>query len=151
MPWILFWMQSPWDENITVEDWGQYLDALSWEFILWVVVFVLLICAIYFFSVRRLVFADLQRPFRPMRWLWLSLVPGIIVGVRAALLFDSFDGLSGKFGAIPSGISTGLMAVFLTLVFAWLSFLVKGVTPEMFEARPYGLINWIRRKFKGKN
>jgi hypothetical protein len=143
MHWLFFWMQGPFDNDITEEDWGLYLDALSWEFLLFVVIFVALICGVYVYFTRRLTFDHLLKPFWPMRFLWLAVLPGIIVGVRAMMLFDSIEGLSGKGGAIPAAISSGFFAMIVTALAGWLSFLLPRVTPAMFQLRP---IAWFVRK-----
>jgi hypothetical protein len=140
MCWLFFWMQGPFDNDITEDDWCLYLESLSWEFLFFVVVFVAIICGLYTYFTRRLTFEDLLRPFWPTRFLWIALVPGIIIGIRAMMLFDSMENLSGKGGAIAAAISSGFFAVVVTALVAWLSFLLPGVTPPMFKLRP---IKWL--------
>jgi uncharacterized membrane protein YhaH (DUF805 family) len=150
MHWLLFWMLNPGDNRITDEDWSQYLDALVWEYLLWVVASVFVICILYMICTRRLKFADLRRPFWPMWLLVLAVVPGTAVGLRASVLFDTFDGLNGKQGAVSSGISSAFWTTGIVLGLTWVGFAFgPRVTPPMFKFKPRAWYIAIRKKLKG--
>src|ERR1700733_2357 len=119
MHWLFIWMQNPPDTDIPEEDWLRYLNALSLELLFIVLISAVLICGLYFYFSRRLTFNDLLRSFWPLRLLWLAIIPGIIVGIRALMLFDSFENLSEKTGAVSSAISSGLLAAILTIPVSW--------------------------------
>jgi len=147
---LLFWMPHSFDPSVQDEDWAQYAEALSGEFILIFVLSVLTICGLYVYFTRRMTFEDISRPFWPMRLLWIALVPAVWIGVRAWLLFDTFDFLSGKTGALQSGITATAMGILIFMFTSWLIFQIPQVTPPMFRDRPRALIyRWIAR-LKGK-
>ncbi len=144
MPWIFFWMPTPWDNEIAQSDWDMYLAELSWEFVLYVLISVALICGLYAFCARRLKKKEnLLRPFWPMRLLWVSVLPGVAVGLRAMALFESTQDIADKGGEVATSISSGLFAVAVTVLLAWLSFLFPRVTPAAFALRPRA---WFLRK-----
>ncbi len=141
MPWLLFWMQTPFGE-VSDEDWNQYLSAFSWEFLVIALVFVALICGTYAYCTRRLTFDHLLRRFWPVRLLWIAIIAGLVIGIRAYRVFDSFENLSGKEGGIPAALSSGFWSTVIVVILSWFTFLLPGVTPAMFRYRP---VKWIVR------
>ena len=145
MWWLMVWMLDP-PAGVRDIDWEDYLDDLSMGFALGVVATVVLICLLYWYSARKLTFDDLQKPYWPMRFLWLSVLPGIALGIWAPILFDSYDALSGKEGAPYAAISTAFISVLLTALVALIVVISDRITPEMFKGRPWAAFTRIFRR-----
>lgn len=142
---LLFWMGPP--GPIDYVTWNGFRDMVAG----WVVGLLLLttaaIVGLYMWSVRRKKIHtpdDLFKPYTPMRWLWLALVPVVVVFIVYAVEYRKL--FSGARVSYMSGaVAVGLWAGFLTFLLAYLLMLIPQITPDKFRYRPL----WLFYRKKG--
>jgi hypothetical protein len=147
VPFMFFWMLSPFDPSVTQTDWDNYLNYMAWTTILIMLIGVGSIVGMYAHSARRRKIHtpdDLFRPYRCMWWLLLSVPAGLGAAVLALVKFSVFCGEDAA-GVAPAAISIGLETAFLCFVIGYLLILTPGVTPPVFKYRPRGWLFGPRR------
>ena len=130
---ILFWVTKP-DGNIADDLWGDYHDLIAVVTLVCIVVFAGIIWALYRDAANRLLIrraADPFGPYTPLYWLFVSMVPGLLVAGVAWYLYDSrFPGMNSFTGGAAV---IGVYCFALTLVLAYAAILVA--TPVKFKYR----------------
>lgn len=129
------------DPEIPYERWAQFSDRVgAWALCLFLVgaAAVVLLYAVHARRLRVRRPADLFRPFSPLRWLWLALVPGAASGLLLAGEYVSqFPGAASPLGG---ALRVGLAVTAATLLCAYGAACLPGVTPAKFRYRPFGAL-----------
>jgi heme/copper-type cytochrome/quinol oxidase subunit 2 len=137
---VFFWMQNPPDPAIVSGAWSDYLDLLALVSIVAVAVTAIVTVLAYrLHASRRKVHRpnDLFEPYTPMRWLLLTVIPAIVVGVLAAVKYEPM--LKSTLGEAGAVLQTALLTGSLCVAFAYLFMLMPRITPIRFRYRPWWL------------
>lgn len=127
------------DPEIPYERWAQFADRLGAFALLLFLCGTLAIVLLYAVHAHRLRVrrpGDLFLPYAPLRWLWLSLVPGAAAGLLLSLEYVAqFPGRASPLGgALRASAFVSLATLLLSYTVACL----PGVTPARFRYRPFG-------------
>jgi hypothetical protein len=129
------------DPEIPYERWVQFADgALGWALLLFCVGAFTVVLA-YAVHARRLRVrrpSDVFRPYAPLRWLWLALVPGAASGLLMASEYVAqFPGAASP---LPAALRIGAAVSLATLLVSYGVACLPGVTPARFRYRPFGAL-----------
>lgn len=139
---LLFWMINPPHPEMEVETWGPFRASMAGWLAVSVAVTIGAIAVLYYLHSRRLKVhspKDLFGPYMPLRWLWLVLVPCVV-------LFMAYrHGYLVSFPDAPTsymGRAVGLAAwgVLLAFVFSVLVMAFPRMTPAKFRYRPLAVV-----------
>ena len=130
---ILFWLNKP-DGNLPDDRWTDYTDLMGVVCLACVVVFAVIIWAMYRSATNNLLIRRAPDPFAaytPLYWLVLSVVPGIIVAGVAWYLYDQRFPDANSFAG--GSAVMGMYCFALTLVLGYAAMLAA--TPVKFKYR----------------
>lgn len=139
---LLFWMINPPHPEMEMETWGPFRASMSGWLVASVLVAVAAIGVLYYLHSRRLKIhapRDLFGAYTPLRWLWLVLLPGL-------MLFMAYrHGYVVSFPDAPTSFMGGAvgLAAWGTLLALILSILVMAfprMTPAKFRYRPLAVV-----------
>lgn len=130
---ILFWLNKP-DGNLADDLWTEYTDLMGIVCVACVVVFAVMIWAMYRHSTNNLLIRrapDPFGPYTPLYWLLLAIVPCVIVAGVAWYLYDQrFQGANSFAGG---SAVMGVYCLVLTLLLGYAAILAA--TPLKFKYR----------------
>ncbi len=133
-----FWISRPPDPTMSFDLWrGFRAEAFGW-LVGSVVVGAAVIVGLYMWQSRKLTVRSPQDPFArfvPMRWLWLSALPGILLGAIYAVRYAAVFPLAA-ISSVGGAVSAALLSAILTFAIAQISMWVPGVTPRKFLYHP---------------
>lgn len=149
---LLWWVGQPPDPNIPLLLWrGFRVDLLGWVLLSSVVTAVATV-AIYAVRSRRLTVRsalDPFRPFTPLGWLSLAVVPSLVVFAIYWVQYDKlFESISRAPIVSPVGGATftAIVVLLLTLALASVGTWLPGVTPRKFHYHPRWPMRLLRRR-----
>ena len=144
---LLFWMDNPPDPDIEFLRWQAFREVMA-NWVLGAVLVataIILLCYFIHASRRKIRSAsDLFAAYTPMYWLWLAVLPGIVVFLIYWLDYSKIFHDS-PISYMSGAVVVSLWTTFLTLVVSYLLMLMPGVTPAKFRYRPY----WLLYRSKG--
>lgn len=148
---VLFWLAEQPDPDgarMAYSAWTAFVDSIAGWLLTAVAITVATILVAYIVHARRRRVHtpnDLFTSFTPMKWLFLSVVPALIVGYRFDTLFTTTFPLT-VFSPTLSALEVGVWTGFLTFVLGHLCILLPGVTPSRYRYRPL----WFVMRFVGR-
>lgn len=133
-----FWISRPPDPTMSFDLWrGFRAEVFGWV-VGSVLVGAALIVLLYMWQSRKLTVRSPGDPFTrfvPMRWLWLSVLPGIVSGIVYAVRYAAvFPGAA--ISSVGGVVSAALISAIITFVLAQISMWLPGVTPRKFLYHP---------------
>lgn len=144
---LLFWMINPPHPEMEVEAWGPFRASMAGWLVLMVLLVVGMIGVLYYVSSRRLkihIPADVFRPYTPLKWLWLTLVSGVVLFlVYRHNYLVSFPDAPASFMGRAVGLA--LWGMFLTFLLSVLVMASPRMTPAKFRYRPFAIVYRRRR------
>jgi|ERR1039458_3091752 uncharacterized BrkB/YihY/UPF0761 family membrane protein len=145
---ILFWLSTQPDPNISGDLWTDFQNDFALYLLFGAALTIVATAGLYHHSARKKLIRAAGDPFgkyTPMRWLWLALVPALVVSFLGWWQFhkrfpDAEVGFEG--GAALVGLCCGALA----LLISFLLMLAPGITPPKFKYRPVGAFIAPRRQ-----
>ena len=133
-----FWVSRPPDPTMSFDLWrGFRTEVFGW--LVGSIVFgSVLIVGLYMWQSRKLTVRSPQDPFArfvPMRWLWLSSLPGILIGAIYAVRYTAVFP-SAAISSVGGAVSAALLSALITFAIAQISMWIPGVTPRKFLYHP---------------
>lgn len=139
---LLFWMINPPHPEMDVVTWGSFRASMAGWLMAAVLAAVGVIGVLYHFhSLRLKVHAprDVFGPYKPLRWLWLVLVPAVIlfIAYRHGYLVSFPDAPTSYMGRAGALAAWGTL---LVLVVSVLGMAFPRMTPAKFRYRPLAVV-----------
>ena len=146
---ILFFLDS-FDDQVPLDNWQRFVDAMGTMVVVTVVLSVVAIALVYNWAAFRkkvVTPGDLFAPYKPMYWLLLCAVAGLIAAVISAMQYEPILGTEGTTGTgeFAVAVQIGLYTTILVLGLAYLTVLLPALTPAKFRYRP----RWLFVKARG--
>jgi hypothetical protein len=133
-----FWVSRPPDPTMSFDLWRGFRSEVFGWLVFWVLAGAALIIGLYMWQSRKLTVRSPRDPFArfvPMRWLWLSALPGIVTGViYAALYAKTFP--TAAVGSVGGAVSAAGLATLSAFAIAQVAMWLPGVTPRKFLYHP---------------
>lgn len=133
-----FWVSRPPDPAMSYDLWLGFRNEVFGLLVGCVLGGAAMIIGLYMWQSRKLTVRSPRDPFVrfvPMRWLWLAVVPGIVVGVVYALRYGEVFP-SAQISSMGGAVGAALLSVFATYVIGQVAMWLPGVTPLKFLYHP---------------
>jgi hypothetical protein len=148
MGFLLSWLPKPiTDPEIDDAVWFDFLSEMGWWLFGWAIITIVVIGVIYYLALRGKKIrqpSDLFSSFTPMYWLWLSVLPGIIMAMQ---FYSKGRGCLGKHAPLfGRSIGTGLELTILSALLTWL--VIAIFTPFKFPQFAYRPVGFFCRLFR---
>jgi hypothetical protein len=145
--WLLGILGLPADSTVMEDQWENFQSFVVMIEIIAIVFGLILVLSFYSWAAyrRKLPNADpefLFKPYKPMRWLWASLLPlAVVWGVYVWKFYKIFPNatISPEPDGGLIGLETGLLVFLLALAGMWIPFKYFRPTPVRFKYRPFRL------------
>jgi hypothetical protein len=146
---VLFFLDS-FDNQVPLDNWQRFVDAIGLVVVITVLFSTAVIAILYYWAaLRRKVVtpSDLFSPYKPMYWLLLCILAGLVASVISAFQYEPIlgpEGITGM-GEFVVSAQIGLYTTALVFVLAYLGILLPALTPSKFRYRPL----WLFVKTRG--
>ncbi len=133
-----FWVSRPPDPTMSFDLWRGFRTEVFGWLVGSVLVGAALIIGLYMWQSRKLTVRSPRDPFArfvPMRWLWLSALPGIVAGVIYAIRYATVFP-SAAIGSMGGALSAGVISALTTFAISQIAMWLPGVTPRKFLYHP---------------
>jgi len=141
-----FLASMPPDPAMGIDLWLNFRQEVIGWLLISVLMTVAAIVGIYYRASRKLTVRmppDPFRPYTPMRWLWLSVVPGFIITVVYVVRYAGLFPLA-RVPAVGAAVIAGITTALVTYVIAQVAIWMPGITPLKFLYHP----RWPWRLFR---
>jgi len=142
MGFLLSWLPKPITyHEIDDASWFDFLSDMGWWLFGWTMVTIIVIGVIYYLALRSKKIrqpSDLFNSFTPLYWLWLSVLPGIIMAIH--FYTKGRISLGKEAQLFGRSVGAGLELTVLSVLLTWL--VIAIFTPfkfPQFAYRPVGL------------
>lgn len=138
---LLFWMNNPPHPEMEMESWGPFRASMAAWLVLMVLLAVGMFSVFYYIHSRRLKIhspADVFRPYTPLRWLRLTLIPGVVLFlVYRANYLQCFPDAPVSFMGHAAGLA--IWGMFQSFALSVLVMALPRMTPAKFRYRPFAI------------
>lgn len=141
-----FLASLPPDPAMGIDLWLGFRQEIIGWLLVSVLVTVVAIVAGYYWASRKLTIRvplDPFRPYTPMRWLLLSVLPGVVITIVYVIRYASLFPLA-RVPAVGAAVMAGITTALITYVIAQVAIWMPGVTPLKFLYHP----RWPWRLFR---
>lgn len=133
-----FWVSRPPDPTMSFDLWRGFRTEVFGVLVASVLIGAAMVIGLYMWQSRKLTVRSPRDPFLrfvPMRWLWLSVLPGIVAGVIYAVRYAAVFPLAA-ISSVGGAVSAAVISALATFAIAQASMWLPGVTPRKFLYHP---------------